>query len=67
VAVLDSSEIEPRLKLNPGPDYILKGSDYCFYMSVTKEEYSRVTLPKDGDTTQDMSAERRKHIGEFKD
>ncbi|GFV97191.1 potassium channel subfamily T member 1 [Trichonephila clavipes] len=26
--------------LNPGPNYILKASDICFYMNITKEENS---------------------------
>ncbi|XP_076456939.1 potassium channel subfamily T member 2-like isoform X3 [Babylonia areolata] len=43
LAVLDSTSNQLSLKLNPGPDYVLKGSDYCFYMSETKEEYSEVT------------------------
>ncbi|XP_025092879.1 potassium channel subfamily T member 2-like isoform X2 [Pomacea canaliculata] len=61
IAVLDMTEAEPRLKLNPGSDYILKGTDYCFYMSLTKEEYSRVTRPLDEEPSQ-MSEERRKNI-----
>jgi hypothetical protein len=28
-----------RLQLNPGPNYILKKEDFCFYMSMTREEY----------------------------
>ncbi len=31
------------IKLNPGPQYIMKASDTCFYMSETKEENSSVT------------------------
>ncbi|XP_067665329.1 potassium channel subfamily T member 2-like isoform X2 [Haliotis asinina] len=42
LAVLDPTEKEPKLLLNPGPKHILKKTDYCFYMSVTKEEYSRI-------------------------
>lgn len=61
LAVLDSSEAEPRLRLNPGPDYILKGMDYCFYMSLTKEEYSRVTNPMD-DGGKDTVEERQKNM-----
>lgn len=26
--------------LNPGPNYVLKASDICFYMNITKEENS---------------------------
>ncbi|KAK6167603.1 hypothetical protein SNE40_021590 [Patella caerulea] len=43
MAILDTQIPEPRLQLNPGPNYIMKGSDYCFYMSVTKEEYSEIS------------------------
>ncbi|XP_074597555.1 potassium channel subfamily T member 2-like isoform X2 [Brevipalpus obovatus] len=28
------------IMLNPGPSYILKSSDTCFYMNITKEEHS---------------------------
>lgn len=63
LAVLDSTDSEPCLKLNPGPDYILKGTDYCFYMSLTKEEYSRVTTPLEHEDTSPMSQQRQKNIG----
>ena len=63
LAVLDSMDAEPCIKLNPGPDYILKGTDYCFYMSLTKEEYSKVTLPLDEEASSPMNAERLKNIG----
>ncbi|XP_052249840.1 potassium channel subfamily T member 1-like [Dreissena polymorpha] len=42
VAVLDSTVDDPHLQLNPGPSHILKASDFCFYMSITKEEYSKI-------------------------
>ncbi|CAL1540708.1 unnamed protein product [Lymnaea stagnalis] len=42
LAVLDSESLSPRLQLNPGPSYRLKGGDICFYMSVTREEYSKI-------------------------
>ncbi|CAG5121404.1 unnamed protein product, partial [Candidula unifasciata] len=42
LAVLDSEASSPRLQLNPGPQYKLKGADFCFYMSVTREEYSKI-------------------------
>ncbi|CAG5117869.1 unnamed protein product, partial [Candidula unifasciata] len=38
LAVYDSTALEAQLQLNPGPDYILKSYDYCFYMSLEKEE-----------------------------
>ncbi|XP_070208431.1 potassium channel subfamily T member 2-like isoform X2 [Littorina saxatilis] len=31
-----------RLQLNPGSEYILKKEDFCFYMSVTREEYTEI-------------------------
>ncbi|CAG5135350.1 unnamed protein product, partial [Candidula unifasciata] len=42
VAVCDNTTAEPQLQLNPGPEYILKGSDYCFYLSVTREESMKI-------------------------
>ena len=32
-----------RLQLNPGSDYILKKEDFCFYMSLTREEYTEIS------------------------
>ncbi|XP_076465055.1 potassium channel subfamily T member 2-like [Babylonia areolata] len=32
-----------RLQLNPGKDYHLKKEDFCFYMSVTREEYAKIS------------------------
>ncbi|CAL1536466.1 unnamed protein product [Lymnaea stagnalis] len=43
LAVLDSDAASPRLQLNPGPQYKLKAQDFCFYMSVTREEYSKIS------------------------
>lgn len=44
VAVLDGDSSQPRrLQLNPGLDYILKKNDFCFYMSVTREEYMEIS------------------------
>lgn len=34
------------IMLNPGPSYILKGCDICFYMNITKEENSAFLLPQ---------------------
>ncbi|XP_063407374.1 potassium channel subfamily T member 2-like isoform X1 [Mytilus trossulus] len=33
---------EPKIQLNPGPSYILKKHDFCFYMSVSKEENTNI-------------------------
>ncbi|XP_048780115.2 potassium channel subfamily T member 2-like isoform X2 [Ostrea edulis] len=35
-------EMDHKLVLNPGPNYILKGSDFCFYLSKVKEEHTRI-------------------------
>ncbi|KAH3877237.1 hypothetical protein DPMN_001099, partial [Dreissena polymorpha] len=52
VAVLDTKVDDPHLQLNPGPSYLLKASDMCFYISVAKEEYSKGQLDtmKDDET-----------------
>ncbi|RUS88972.1 hypothetical protein EGW08_003219, partial [Elysia chlorotica] len=42
LAVLDPELPAPHLQLNPGPLYKLKATDFCFYMSVTREEYSEI-------------------------
>ena len=42
MAVLDTTVAEPHLQLNPGPTHTLKATDFCFYMSVTKEEYAKI-------------------------
>ncbi|XP_060085731.1 potassium channel subfamily T member 2-like isoform X1 [Ylistrum balloti] len=42
VAVLDITKPDPRLQLNPGADYKLKDSDYCFYIAEFKEEYAKI-------------------------
>ncbi|XP_059158218.1 potassium channel subfamily T member 2-like isoform X3 [Physella acuta] len=61
LAVLDAEAAMPRLQLNPGPNYRLKAQDYCFYMSVTREEYSKVSP----DALE--STPRRKHENLAKD
>lgn len=33
-----------QIKINPGPNYIMKASDICFYMSITKEENSSLLI-----------------------
>lgn len=42
IGVLDVTNEEPRLQLNPGSSYKLKSSDYCFYIGEFKEEFSKV-------------------------
>ncbi|XP_078333726.1 potassium channel subfamily T member 2-like isoform X2 [Crassostrea virginica] len=39
-------EMDHKLILNPGPSYILKGSDFCFYLSKVKEEHTRLIPPE---------------------
>lgn len=39
-------EKDHKLILNPGPNYILKNSDYCFYLSKVKEEHTRIVPEK---------------------
>ena len=34
----------PSIKLNAGPDYIMKSNDICFYMSISKEENSSLMV-----------------------
>ncbi|KAL3891869.1 hypothetical protein ACJMK2_004113 [Sinanodonta woodiana] len=42
MAVMDSTLDDPILQLNPGPQYIMKSTDFCFYMSTAKDEYSKI-------------------------
>lgn len=39
-------EKDHKLILNPGPNYILKNSDFCFYLSKVKEEHTRIVPEK---------------------
>ncbi|CAG5115633.1 unnamed protein product [Candidula unifasciata] len=43
VAVLDSETLSPRLQLNPGPHYKIKAADMLFYISLNREEYSKIS------------------------
>lgn len=40
VAVQQNME-DSTIQLNPGPRHIMKQSDICFYMNITKEENTR--------------------------
>ncbi|XP_048729069.2 potassium channel subfamily T member 1-like isoform X2 [Ostrea edulis] len=42
IGVLDVTNEEPRLQLNPGSSHKLKASDYCFYIGEFKEEFSKI-------------------------
>ncbi|KAL5015533.1 hypothetical protein ScPMuIL_009803, partial [Solemya velum] len=44
VAVLDMAKADPKLILNPGSEYKLKGNDYCFYLGEAKEEESKIRI-----------------------
>ncbi|ESO94250.1 hypothetical protein LOTGIDRAFT_232492 [Lottia gigantea] len=59
VAVLDVNRSEPRLQLNPGSDHILKGSDFCFYLGMTREEYSKINACAE---TEAVDSARTKNI-----
>lgn len=43
---VDSPIEEPRIQLNPGSNYLLKKTDFCFYMSVSKEENTHLSRIK---------------------
>ena len=47
VGVQSENESTTEIKLNPGPNYVMKSSDVCFYMSISKEENSSVMINKD--------------------
>lgn len=49
--------------LNPGPAYIMKSSDICFYMNITKEENSAF-LPAAGDEVKPLDGSGDKSSGE---
>jgi hypothetical protein len=46
VAVQSDGESDPlsTIKLNAGPDYIMKKNDICYYMSISKEENSSLMV-----------------------
>lgn len=60
---------EDTILLNPGPRHIMKNSDTCYYLSITKEENSafvvsekpaehKATIPKDQTTCSLLSNEK---------
>ena len=64
IAVLDTTNPEAQLQLNPGPNHILKASDYCFYMSLTREENVKVAPAARLTDAKNTAAEiRKKNIG----
>lgn len=60
--MLDTKVEDPHLQLNPGPSYILKATDMCFYISVAKEEHAKVQLDTLNDD--DTKSARAKNMGE---
>ncbi|CAL1535819.1 unnamed protein product, partial [Lymnaea stagnalis] len=61
IGVLDSNAGEAKLQLNPGPDYVMKATDYCFYMSLSREENMKIS-PNDLDEIKSTSETRNKNI-----
>lgn len=66
---------EETILLNPGPRHIMKSSDTCYYMSITKEENSafvvaekqteqKPTIPKDQTACSLLSNEKKPGDGE---
>jgi hypothetical protein len=43
------------IKLNPGPNYLMKSNDLCFYMSISKEENSSLMLNKANENEEDLT------------
>ncbi|KAL1518385.1 hypothetical protein ABEB36_002016 [Hypothenemus hampei] len=70
---------EDTILLNPGPRHIMKKSDTCYYMSITKEENSSFSVSKNGpngnqsaldkeDTTTTINTTTKSSMGlQFKD
>jgi hypothetical protein len=44
VALVGIQSENDVIKINPGSSYIMKPSDICFYMSITKEENSSLLI-----------------------
>lgn len=42
LAIEDTIKPDSRIQLNPGPNYIMKKTDICYYLSVTKEEFAQI-------------------------
>lgn len=60
-------EKDHKLILNPGPNYILKNSDFCFYLSKVKEEHTRIVPEKASkmeDKNNKKQHQREKNYGE---
>ena len=45
------------IMLNPGPSYVLKPSDICFYMNITKEENSAFLPATHADGSEELKSE----------
>jgi potassium channel subfamily T member 1 len=44
VSLIGVQSENENIKLNPGPNYIMNTKDICFYMSITEEENSSLTI-----------------------
>lgn len=65
---------EDTILLNPGPRHIMKKSDTCYYMSITKEENSSFTVANQQNAATTTTAsepvivtEEKGHTPSFKD
>ncbi|XP_076263119.1 slowpoke 2 isoform X3 [Rhynchophorus ferrugineus] len=64
---------EDTILLNPGPRHIMKKSDTCYYMSITKEENSSFTVANQHgeksaeEPTVPVAKEEEKSLPQFKD
>ncbi len=47
------------IQLNPGPRHIMKDTDLCFYMSITKEEHSAFILAHPNEDNEGLGLLRR--------
>jgi hypothetical protein len=61
----NDQEIDHKLVLNPGPEYVLKGSDFCFYLSKFKEEHTRIApnKPDSEEKRKKQQQQREKNYG----
>lgn len=48
---------EDTILLNPGPRHIMKKSDTCYYMSITKEEHSSFSVANQQSNNNNTSSE----------
>ncbi|GAB1600252.1 potassium channel subfamily T member 1 [Argonauta hians] len=58
LAVENTLKPDSHIQLNPGPKYILKPTDICYYLSVTQEQYAKI---KHGSLGQQQSNGHRRY------